>query len=239
MTDRNDDVKGYFDDYVERLEAYEHFNAIKEDKRQRIIAAALEEFAANDYRNVSTNAIVARAEISKGLLFRYFADKAGLFGYLQTFVAKTLTDEILEESDFEGGDIFEILKRVMEVKLRITARHPLEVSFLVRTMKSDLPPELRGAIDETVSNAFDSLTLITTYLDESLLREGLDRDRVVKLVDWYCVGMTNEVLANISPAMTIEQYEELMETAEDNFDFLRDLVYGEDPQRRSSYRHFR
>jgi AcrR family transcriptional regulator len=239
MSDRNDEVKGYFDDYVERLEAYEHFNAIGEETRQRVIRAALEEFAANDYRNASTNAIVAKAGISKGLLFRYFADKAGLFGYLQTYVAQKLTREVLDESDFEGDDIFEVLKRITDTKLLVTARHPLEVGFLVRTMKSDLPPELHGAIDETVARAYDSLPLITACLDDSLLKDGLDRDQVIKLIDRYCIGMTNEVLQDIGPIMPFEQYEELTETIEDQLDFLRDLVYKEDPRRTANYRHFR
>jgi AcrR family transcriptional regulator len=238
MANNDETMKNFFDDYIDRLEAYEHFNAIKPEKQERIIKAALEEFAAHDYQSVSTNTIVTNAGISKGLLFRYFNDKAGLFAYLQTSVAQKLTNEVLEESDFEGSDIFETLKLVTEAKFKVTAKYPLEVSFLIRIMKSDLPAELRGAIDETVTRSFESLPLILNELDESLLKVGLDREMVVKLVDWFCVGMTNEVLSNIEPDMSLEQYEELTDAIDDYFDFLRDLVYEEAPRKHSA-RHFR
>jgi AcrR family transcriptional regulator len=238
MANNDEIMKNFFDDYVDRLEAYGHFNAIKPEKQERIIKAALEEFAAHDYQNVSTNTIVAKAEISKGLLFRYFDDKAGLFAYLQALVAQKLTNEVLEESDFEGSDIFETLKLVTDAKLKVTAKYPLEVRFLIRTMKSDLPPELRGAIDETVTRSFESLPLITNNLDEALIKEGLDKDMVIKLIDWFCVGLTNEVLSNIEPDMSVEHYEELNDTIDDYLDFLRNLVY-EKPSRKHSARHFR
>lgn len=238
MSDRNEIVKGYFDEYIERLEAYEHVGAIKEEKRQRIIMVALEEFAANDYRNVSTNTIVAKANVSKGLLFRYFKDKAGLFAYLQTYVAQKLTKEVLGQTDFGGDNVFETLKRLTNVKLEALARYPLEVAFLVRTMKSDLPVELRGDIDDSVTRSFDSLTVIVNAIDETRLKPDLDKEMVVKLLDWFVVGMTNEILAEIGPETSIEYYEELNETVDEYFDFLRDLVYVK-REARGRARHFR
>jgi AcrR family transcriptional regulator len=230
VTNNDEVISREFADFSEKLTAYEHFNAIDEEKRQRIVRAALEEFAAKDYQHASTNAIVARADISKGLLFHYFGDKAGLFLYLQTYVTQILVGEILAQTSFESGDVFEVLKEVTDVKLKVTARYPLEVSFLVRTMKGNLPQELRGSVDESVDKAFDSLELIASNLDESLLKDGLDKERVVKLIDWYCVGMTGEVLADIGPAMTIEEYRVLTKDVSDSFDFLRTLVYKDPPQ---------
>lgn len=44
---------------------------IPKDKKEAILEAALEEFAIGGYENASTNKIVEKAGISKGLLFHY------------------------------------------------------------------------------------------------------------------------------------------------------------------------
>ena len=49
----------------------EAFFALPEEKRQRILNAALEAFAKHEYKKASTDDIAAKAGISKGLLFYY------------------------------------------------------------------------------------------------------------------------------------------------------------------------
>mgnify|MGYP001006429114 FL=1 len=51
---------------------------IDEQKRQRVIRASIEEFA-KGYEVASTNEIVRKAGISKGLLFHYFGNKKNLY----------------------------------------------------------------------------------------------------------------------------------------------------------------
>jgi len=48
---------------------------IEPEKRDRILNAAIEEFASFPFEKASTNHIVAKAGISKGLLFHYFGSK--------------------------------------------------------------------------------------------------------------------------------------------------------------------
>ena len=54
---------------------YLKFQSLETEKRERIINAALKEFAKNGYDKASTNDIVKEAEISKGSLFNYFNSK--------------------------------------------------------------------------------------------------------------------------------------------------------------------
>ncbi len=53
----------------------EKFFALPEEKRRRIVNAAMEAFGKNEYKRASTDDIAARAGISKGLLFHYLAAK--------------------------------------------------------------------------------------------------------------------------------------------------------------------
>lgn len=56
------------------------FDRLDADKRQRILAAAAEEFAAHEFAGASLNRILEQAGISKGAAYYYFDDKADLFG---------------------------------------------------------------------------------------------------------------------------------------------------------------
>ena len=61
--------------------------SLSEEKQQRILNAALKEFAQKGYKNASTNQIVKEADISKGLLFHYFKNKKQLFLFLYDYRA--------------------------------------------------------------------------------------------------------------------------------------------------------
>jgi AcrR family transcriptional regulator len=58
------------------------FSNLPEAKRERIAAAAIEEFAEHGYGGASISAIVARAGIAKGSFYQYFESKADLFRWL-------------------------------------------------------------------------------------------------------------------------------------------------------------
>lgn len=55
------------------------FYLIDIEKQERIINACIEEFSENNYDQCSLNAIVKRAGISKGGLFKYISNKEELY----------------------------------------------------------------------------------------------------------------------------------------------------------------
>src|SRR5260221_3577930 len=59
---------------------FERFEKLAPAKRERILEAAAQEFAANGFEGASVNRILERAQMSKGAAYYYFADKADLFG---------------------------------------------------------------------------------------------------------------------------------------------------------------
>lgn len=58
------------------------FFRLPEVKRQRIVQAAMVEFAANTYREASINRIIKAAEVPRGSFYQYFTDKKDLYQYL-------------------------------------------------------------------------------------------------------------------------------------------------------------
>jgi AcrR family transcriptional regulator len=58
---------------------------LDDDKRERVLHAAMQEFGEHGYSTGSLNTIAREAEIAKGSLFQYFADKQEFFGSARTW----------------------------------------------------------------------------------------------------------------------------------------------------------
>ncbi len=61
-------------------QASQTFSNLPEEKRQRILRIAIDEFADNDYDSASGSRIVAWAGIATGSFYQSFADKDDLWG---------------------------------------------------------------------------------------------------------------------------------------------------------------
>ena len=75
-------------------------------KREKLLAAARQEFARVPYAQASINKIIRAAQIPRGSFYMYFADKEDLFshileGYIDRLMA--LMERLLEQA---GGDLF-------------------------------------------------------------------------------------------------------------------------------------
>jgi AcrR family transcriptional regulator len=99
-----------------------------DDKKQRLLDAALTEFAAHGIAATRTDAIAARAGCSSGLIYTYFGSKDGLFdAVFDRIVADTVADVPLTPEDLPGyaGRLFDSHAGNPEVA-RIVAWYQLE-----------------------------------------------------------------------------------------------------------------
>jgi AcrR family transcriptional regulator len=210
------------------LEGYAVFDSIDAQKRLRVVSAALEEFCANDYANVSTNTIVKKAEISKGLLFHYFTNKVGLYCYLHRYAHGLIAGAVFDEVDMGSGDVFDILWRTTEVKLRVARQFPVPTRFYVRSfVDRSVPDALKALFDESTKAAFGMLWQIAASIDEGLLKDGLDKQMAAKVFALVCEGLTNEILEELTADVSIEYWQERTRYVEGYFGFMRQLLYKE------------
>lgn len=70
------------------------FFELETDKQRKIINVGISEFATYGFSNSSTNRIVQNAGISKGSLFKYFANKEDFFFFILDAVTTELTDDL-------------------------------------------------------------------------------------------------------------------------------------------------
>src|SRR5678815_4721000 len=89
------------------------FLNLPEDKRERIVELAIEEFSDKPYAQASISNIVARAGIAKGSFYQYFEDKLDLYRWLLLDVAAHRKLAYVEaRMPAESGDMFEVLSLI-------------------------------------------------------------------------------------------------------------------------------
>lgn len=172
----------------------EKFMSLDDAKQTRILNAALEEFAQKGFKSASTNEIVQKAGISKGLLFHYFGNKKQLYLFLYDYANGIFTDEFFNKLDYGKTDLFERLKQMIELKIELSRKHPDLYDFMVCAtleeigdVRSEIEAKSQVSIQDSMARAFGGL-------DTSALKEGLDLRRVLEIITWVGQGFANRRL---------------------------------------------
>jgi len=84
----------------------ETFLRLPEEKRERFVTAAWEEFLRVPFEEASINKIVLKARIPRGSFYQYFTDKKDLFYYLVGDMMQYLLTEYSKVLQAHGGDLF-------------------------------------------------------------------------------------------------------------------------------------
>jgi len=85
----------------------ETFLRLPEEKRERFMNAAWEEFLRVPFEEVSINKIILRAKIPRGSFYQYFSDKKDLFYYLLSDMMQYLLGQYNQVLHQQKGDMFQ------------------------------------------------------------------------------------------------------------------------------------
>ena len=121
------------------------FENLPQDKRQRIIECAIDEFAQHDYASASISKIVTKAGIAKGSLYQYFNDKNDLYTYLLDLVSQTKAELMAKAFHQENKlPIFESLLALFSVMANFELQYPklAKIGYKATSGKSPLPEDL-------------------------------------------------------------------------------------------------
>jgi AcrR family transcriptional regulator len=189
------------------------FLKLEPEKQQRILNAAMKEFAQKGFKNTSTEVIVKEADISKGALFYYFKNKKGLFLFLYDYALDILKDEILVKFNYEEKDIFERRKQAMLLKIEVLKKHPEMYDFLGAAYmedSSEVKSELESRNKELMASGQGKLY---EGIDTLKFKEGVDVKKAIEIISWTIEGFINkerEIMKSF-PLKEVNQYEMLRE----------------------------
>lgn len=119
---------------------YDTFFNLPEEKRARLLDILLEEFAENDYKNVSVGRIVERAGIAKGSFYQYFADKKDCYLYLVQLGMEEKTAFLRQSPPPEQlVDMFSRLRWLLNAGMQFEFSNPRLAKIGYKALFDDVP----------------------------------------------------------------------------------------------------
>lgn len=204
----------------------EKFFELPEEKRQRIINAAMEVFGKNEYKRASTDLIAVKAGISKGLLFYYFHNKKELYLYIYNCLIEVMREQVADTTFLELTDFFELMSYAGRGKCEILEKNPYIMDFSLRAFYSE---------NEVVS---DSLKTVNTMQEEEMFKlyfgnldtykfkDGIEPFKVYKMLRWMGDGYIHDI------QMSGKKFsmDELLEEFNSWMEMIKKMVYKEEYQ---------
>lgn len=173
---------------------YQNFENLTRDKKKRILDTCMEEFAKNGYEGTSTNEIVKRAGISKGILFHYFGNKKNLYLYIVDYILEYALNKFYSDSEKLSSDLFERIIQTGMRKLKIAYEEPLVHELLYKTfidtpddLKEDVKTRFMKLYNKEVPNFFEDM-------DTSLWRSDVDPQKAIEVVLIFMEGLQTKYL---------------------------------------------
>ena len=130
------------------------FFRLPEEKRDRLLRAAAEEFTRVNFAEASINRIVQGANIPRGSFYQYFTDKEDLFFFLMDSMRDSYIETLDAALTQVGGDVFQMPLRMFDLLIQpdgdpVPALAPC-VQILKLNQSMDVQSLLGGKAEEVL-----------------------------------------------------------------------------------------
>lgn len=196
------------------------------EKVSRIMTSATQIFAEHGYLQAKTADIAKDAEVSKGIVFRYFGDKGHLYLATVMYVIEMLT----ERADFtvwtDAKDLGDMIERAVRYKIQLQLEYPAEFRLSIQSFgeMNVLPEEIRPAMSALWQKQTTTslATLEEPVLERMELRPGVDKAVLKKLLN--AIGTTvfteAEEFMKQYPDAKIEDFEPIINEIRAEYEIL-------------------
>lgn len=206
---------------------YPKFYSLEPEKRERIINAALKEFARIGFEKASTNEIIRKAEISKGSLFNYFNSKKELYLFLFDYIQEII-DKIYTEVDWNETDLFERMRQIGLIKFKIMKQYPQAFDFLKNAF-NETAPEVESEINAIGKKIIESgLGLGYKNIDLTKFRDDMDRIKMMNIINWTIMSFAEHQRNKVDSFGDISI--DVLSEWDEYFDILKRCFYKKEEQ---------
>jgi TetR/AcrR family transcriptional regulator len=205
---------------------FSKFLNLEKEKQDRIINAAIKEFADKGYDRASTNEMIKEAGISKGLLFHYFQNKKQLFLFLFDYCYEIIADEFYKKINFHETDFFARMREAIIIKMELLAIYPDIFKFIQEVFMDD-SAEIKVEFEKKKTELTHiNIEKVYEGIDFSKFRDDIDVEKIFKIITWTFEKMSDEELykAKHTPNHEID-YQKIMVKAEEYFDIFIKCFY--------------
>ena len=198
----------------------------KDDQRKdRILEAALIEFSDKGYKKASTNTIVREAGVSKGLLFHYYKSKKDLYILLFNHANKIIEEEIYSEVNFADRDVLNRLYQATTTNIEAYGKHPLFVKFMelnALVEDQDIIKATKVSSQEKRERVYEKAF---SNIDYYLFNDTINIDRSLEVIKWTIDRLSDDwKLKNITNMKT-SAFEQLSMDISHYLDLFRSAFY--------------
>jgi TetR/AcrR family transcriptional regulator len=204
----------------------DRFESLPEEKKNRILDACIEEFALKGYDKASTNSIVKKADISKGILFHYFGNKKNLFLYVFDYCMNHLINGYYAVKKEEPKDIFERIMWISIIKIKITQEEPLK-SRLVFSAISNMTDSLKQEITERYNKYYAKyMPEFFGDIDTSKFKKGIDPKKAIELMMMCMDGISKKYLEKYKNRPIDEVFNDVENIIKEFNEYMDILKFG-------------
>jgi AcrR family transcriptional regulator len=166
------------------------FLRLHEEKQERIMRAAIDEFQENGFANANIGRIADKAGIAKGSIYQYFEDKVDFFLYAVQWTLQYFQNNMAPITPIENMDVFEYLLGSGRQKIDLLKKESVLVKFS-RDFQSGRYSELSDEINEEIRQDGDAfiLRLIQNGKHRGTIRQDVG-DEALML---FCKGMIGKI----------------------------------------------
>ena len=215
---------------LENCENFQKFLSLPDEKRERIIKAAMKEFLSG-YKKASTDNIVREAGISKGLLFHYFGTKENLYTFLIDYSIDIGKREYFDLINVLQPDILESLWQLSLLKRDLFSRYPdifdfMTSSFVDTSAKNEATLTNLRKFNELQA---DIMSRVYKHADMSLFRDDIDPQITIQIINWTLQGY-GQSKVGLFPTETVgkdsrENYDIFLDEFQEVLNILRTCFY--------------
>ncbi len=170
------------------------FFNLPSEKRERIIDAAMQEFAAYSFNQASIARIIENAGIPRGSFYQYFANLKDLYKYIFDLVAdKKLEYFSAMVPDFqgEGFDFFHTLRGLFTAGIQFARENPELLAIGNRFLKDTNPTLRQEILGEQLPKAHN--------LYAEMIRKGVEFGQLDPKID---LAMATLFMNSLNTAIT-------------------------------------
>ncbi len=195
------------------------FLNLPEAKRQAVIEAAVDEFAAYPYEQASVNRIVANAGIAKGSFYQYFEDKKDLFFYLTSLIAEEKINYLSPGlSNPAGHDIYTLMHELFLSGAKFALARPRYAAIANRFLAEKETPIYRELQVESRPLSF---SVFEPLIRQAIARNEIRDDIDITILNYIITALSVSVIEYCSEIHPNAPFEAVAETVGTFMDVLK------------------
>jgi AcrR family transcriptional regulator len=205
---------------------YSKFLGMEKEKRERILNAALKEFADNGYEKARTNEIVKQAGISKGLLYHYFDSKKNLFLFLYDYTTQIFIEEFFGLINLKERDVLARWRQHSLLKLDLIQKYPEMFHFIV-TANQEQSEEIKNETESKNKDIYtDGYTKIFENIDQTKFKDDVDIKKALNVIKWTMEGFSNLEQQKLETSnLNKMDYDKMLRELDSYFEMLKKCFY--------------